>query len=64
MSGSGLNALALGVIIIFGLLVIYIVGGSYMEHHHFAVGHETTIALLFGLLISVTTFVWTGNHEL
>jgi hypothetical protein len=62
MSAShGLNAEALGVIIIFLLLVIYIVGGSFMEHHHFKLGHETTIALILGLLVSVTVFIWTDQ---
>ena len=64
MSGSGTNGTALGVIIIFALLVIYIAGGSFIEHKHYAVGHETTVALLFGLLISVITFVWTDLEEL
>ena len=61
MSGHGLNAEALGVIIIFLLLVIYIVGGSFMDHYHFKLGHETTIALILGLLVSVTVFIWTDQ---
>lgn len=64
MSESGVNGDALGVIIIFLLLVVYIVAGSYMEHHHFKIGHETTVALIFGLLVSVTTFRWTDNETL
>lgn len=40
-------------LIIFLLLLIYIVGGSYMEHKHCLFGHETGIAILLGMLVSL-----------
>ena len=50
MSGSiGVSIL---VLIIFSLLIIYIIVGSFMEHKKALVGHETGVAILTGLLVS------------
>lgn len=52
---AGLSV-ALASIIIFVLLVIYIIGGTYMEHKHSPFGHETGIAITLGFLISLTLY--------
>ncbi len=61
---SGSLDLALGAIIIFLLLIIYIIGGSYIESKHCVVGHETSIALICGLLVSLTVFLATDQQVL
>ena len=37
----------------FGLILIFVVGGGYMEHKKAPFGNETCIALALGLIISV-----------
>jgi len=39
--------------IAFALLILYVIGGGFMEHKKVAFGHETSIALIAGLLISL-----------
>jgi len=39
-------------LIAFMLLLLYVIGGSFMEHKKFKLGHETGIALIAGLVIS------------
>jgi hypothetical protein len=39
--------------IAFALLLLYVIGGSFMEHKKLPFGHETSIALIAGLLISL-----------
>jgi len=51
MSGGNPN-LPFIVAIIFIMLMIYVIAGSYMEHKHTPFGHETGVALLVGLIIS------------
>jgi sodium/hydrogen exchanger-like protein 6/7 len=51
MSGSEETAIA--AILIFLLLVIYIIGGSFMEKKQFIIGHETGVAIILGFLISL-----------
>ena len=43
---------SLDALIAFTLLLLYVIGGGFMEHKHFIVGHETGIALIAGLTIS------------
>jgi NhaP-type Na+/H+ or K+/H+ antiporter len=52
---SGGNALLpiLGAVI-FLMLMLYVIVGSYMEHRHSPFGHETGVALVAGLIISAT----------
>jgi hypothetical protein len=45
--------IAIIAIIIFLLLVIYIIGGSFIESRKFIVGHETGIAIILGFIISL-----------
>lgn len=49
MSEFFLSVVAL---IIFALLAIYVIAGSFMEHKHFVIGHETGVAILIGMGIS------------
>jgi hypothetical protein len=52
---SGGNAsLPIIVAIIFIMLVVYVIVGSFMEHRHSQFGHETGVALVAGLIISAT----------
>ena len=51
MSGGNPN-LPFIVAIIFIMLMIYVIVGSYMEHKHAPFGHETGVALVLGLIIS------------
>lgn len=44
---------SLDVLITFLLLLLYVIGGSFMEHKKFPIGHETSIALIAGLLVSL-----------
>ena len=59
MSGGGSGdavdpniIISVGLIIIFVLLLIYVIGGAYLEKIHSPVGHETSIALILGLVVS------------
>jgi solute carrier family 9 (sodium/hydrogen exchanger), member 6/7 len=61
MSAGFLTAIAS--IIIFCLLIIYIIGGSFMEHKHVAFGHETGIAIVLGFLVSLIAYE-AGSTEL
>ena len=61
MSAGFLTAIAS--IIIFVLLIIYIIGGSYMEHKHAPFGHETGVALVLGFLVSLIAYE-AGSEEL
>ena len=51
MSGGNPN-LPFVVAIIFIMLMIYVIVGSYMEHKHAPFGHETGVAIVLGLIIS------------
>jgi hypothetical protein len=42
------------------LLLFYVIGGAYMEYKHFPVGHETSIALIFGLIVSALILLIEG----
>jgi len=39
-------------LVAFFLLTMYVIGGGFMEHKKFKLGHETSIALILGLAIS------------
>lgn len=45
--------ISLDSLITFVLLLLYVIGGSFMEHKKFSLGHETSIALFSGLLVSL-----------
>lgn len=49
---DGNFVVSMDALIIFILLLMYTVGGSYMEHKKFKFGHETSIALIVGLFVS------------
>lgn len=51
MSG-GSSAVPIEVLIIFVMLMLYIVLGTFMEHKNAKFGHETGIALVAGLIVS------------
>lgn len=51
MSG-GSTAVPIDVMIIFVMLMLYVILGSFMEHKETPFGHETGVALLAGLIIS------------
>jgi len=51
-------------LIIFLLLVIYIVGGSFMEHKKILFGHETGIAIALGMIVSLIVKLTGRNDEI
>lgn len=60
---SGNFAVSLDAFIAFFLLLLYVIGGSYMEHKHFIIGHETSIALIAGLIISGLLHVFSNSEH-
>ena len=50
---SGNASASIASLIIFLLLIIYVIGGSYIEKKHYKIGHETGIAIGAGLIVSV-----------
>lgn len=54
---------SIATIIIFLLLVVYVIGGSFSEKKKFVVGHETGLAILIGFLISLIIMV-SGKKEI
>jgi len=47
----------LGMMIAFLIILMYVVGGSYLEHRKLPVFHETGIALIIGFAISLLCFL-------
>ena len=47
------------------LIASYVVVGSWMEHKHFKLGHETGAIILIGMVISVSVYFWSSAkaHE-
>lgn len=60
MSG-GNAALPILVAVIFVMLMVYVIVGGYMEHKKASFGHETGVALVFGLIISAAVHYSTEN---
>ena len=52
------------VMIIFAMLMIYIVLGTFMEYKNVPFGHETGVALAMGLVISAIIHFATDNPSL
>jgi len=46
----------------FALLLMYVIGGGFMEHRKFKIGHETGIALIMGLIISAMIHFIPSDH--
>lgn len=46
----------------FALLLMYVIGGGFMEHKKFIIGHETSIALILGLIISAFIHFLSSDH--
>jgi NhaP-type Na+/H+ or K+/H+ antiporter len=63
MSG-GNTALPIDVMIIFVMLMIYIILGTFMEFKNVSFGHETGVALVMGLAISAITHFAVNNQSL
>jgi solute carrier family 9 (sodium/hydrogen exchanger), member 6/7 len=62
---SGGNAsLPIIVAVIFIMLMLYVILGSYMEHKHTPFGHETGVALVAGLLISAAIHNWAPTLDM
>jgi len=45
------------VMISFGIILLYVVIGSYIEHVKLPFGHETGVALIIGFSISLLSFL-------
>lgn len=48
-------------LVVLVLLVIFMAGGSYMEHKHVPVGHETGLIIFLGLIVSFLIYFF--DHE-
>jgi len=53
--------LSVASLIIFALLSLYVIAGSYMEHKKSPVGHETGVAILAGFLVSL--IAWAAGYS-
>ncbi len=59
MSGALFSS---GAIIIMIVLFFYMFVGSVLEKYQVVVGHEASLVILFGMLISFISFA-TGHHD-
>lgn len=59
---SGSSVISYDSFFAFLLLLLYVIGGGFMEHKKFIIGHETSIALLVGLIISALIHFTTDDH--
>jgi hypothetical protein len=59
---SGGSVISYDSLFAFALLLMYVIGGGYMEHKKFIIGHETSIALIFGLIISALIHFLSSDH--
>lgn len=59
---SGSVVISLDSFVAFALLLMYVIGGGFMEHKRFKVGHETSIALIVGLIISAMIHFIPTDH--
>ncbi len=55
---------SIGTIIIFSLLLIYAIGGAYMEKIHCPFGHETGLAIITGFLVSLLIYLIKGSSQI
>lgn len=62
MSG-GNTAVPIDVMIIFVMLMIYIILGTFMEFKNVSLGHETGVALAMGLAISAIVHFAVSNES-
>jgi NhaP-type Na+/H+ or K+/H+ antiporter len=53
--------LSVASIIIFVLLALYVIIGSYMEHRKTPVGHETGVAIVTGFIVSL--IAWAAGYK-
>jgi NhaP-type Na+/H+ or K+/H+ antiporter len=44
------------------LLVLFMVGGSFMEHKHAKVGHETGLVILLGFFVSFMFYIFDKDN--
>lgn len=59
---SGSSVISFDSFFAFALLLLYVIGGGFMEHKRFKVGHETSIALIMGLIISAIIHFTSEDH--
>ena len=59
---SGSSVISYDSFFAFALLLMYVIGGGFMEHRKFSVGHETSIALILGLIISALIHFLSSDH--
>jgi NhaP-type Na+/H+ or K+/H+ antiporter len=59
---SGSSVISYDSFFAFALLLLYVIGGGFMESRKFPVGHETGIALIFGLMISALIHFTSNDH--
>jgi len=59
---SGHTQLPIEVAVIFIMLMLYVVLGSFMEHKHAPFGHETGVALIAGLIVSAVVHYAVDEH--
>lgn len=50
--------ISVGAIVIMFIIILYMIIGSYLEHRHSTIGHESGIIILIGIVIS-----FIASHE-
>ena len=55
---------SIAAIVLFLLIIIFLIGGSFMEHRKWIIGHETTLAILSGFAISLYVKITDTEHHL
>lgn len=58
---SGSTIISIEAFIVIALLFFYVLGGSFIEHRKFIIGHETGVAIIMGLLISL--IAWLSGYD-
>jgi len=49
--------LSSGAIVVFLMLIFYMAAGIYIEHKKFSFGHEASITIIVGMLISMSQWM-------
>ena len=55
------EAISTGAIVVFMMLLVYLTLGAFIEKYHLKVGHEASITILIGMVISYIN--WDCNNE-
>ena len=57
------EVVSVGAIVIYGMLLAYMCIGTIIERYHLSFGHEASLIILIGMLVSLIAFL-SGNDEM